>query len=151
MQYGPGGALAFASRLKAEDSISADCVDRGFYAWNLQEDYCLVARRIVFHPLFFQAQESSAGVELSVVAGLLSRKNESKRPFVESLCRSQILKVQFQADQAGVDVRHGYLGRSEIMRAVPGGDLLCAWKANPALAHWSNEFRPFQGYLSRRA
>jgi len=93
MQYGPGGAPAFASRLEAEDSISADCVDRGFYAWDFQEDYCLVARRIVFHPLFFQAQESSPGVELSVMAGLLSREGESKRPFVEPLCRSQILKV----------------------------------------------------------
>src|SRR5438552_15323864 len=104
MQYGPGGALAFASRLKAEDSISTDCVDRGFYAWDLQEDYCLVVRRIVFDSLLFQAQESSTGVELSVIAGLLSREDESKRPFVEPLCHSHIPKVHFEAYHAGVNV-----------------------------------------------
>ena len=59
MQYGPGGALAFASRLEAEDSISADCVDGGFYAWDFQEDYCLVARGIVFHPFFSRHRKAA--------------------------------------------------------------------------------------------
>lgn len=61
-----------------------------------------------------------------------------KRPFVEPLRRSQILKEQFQADQAGVDVSHGYLGCNEIMRAVAGTHSVHGKRTQPWRAGLTN-------------
>jgi len=69
VEHGPRRAAVI---IEAQDTISANRFHRRLDSVDLQKDHRFVARRIVLHAFLLRAKENRPGVELGMVAELLT-------------------------------------------------------------------------------
>jgi hypothetical protein len=99
VQNSPGLTAACAAGFGGQDAVAAYLSDCGGKVGNFEEEHGLVLLRVILGTSAFEANETVARVELSVMAGSFAGKHEAERIAIEFFRVIEIVKIEF------VDVR----------------------------------------------